>query len=56
MLAVVAFLEIILTFDSTNQIFLPVKGCLIFIKKGGEIRLLETLATDSPMAENGAKT
>jgi hypothetical protein len=23
-----------------------IKGCLVFIKKGGEIRLLETLATN----------
>jgi hypothetical protein len=29
----------------TNQIFLLVQECLVFIKKGGEIRLLETLAT-----------
>jgi hypothetical protein len=34
------------TFDPTNQIFLPFAGCLIFIKKGEEIRLCETLATN----------
>jgi hypothetical protein len=40
-----AFPKIISTFDPTNQIFLPLKGCLVFIKKGEEIRLCETLAT-----------
>jgi hypothetical protein len=32
------FYKFFFTFDPTNQIFLPV-GCLVFIKKGGEIRL-----------------
>jgi len=41
-----AFPKIISTFDPTNQIFLPLKGCLVFIKKGEEIRLCETLATN----------
>jgi hypothetical protein len=41
------FPEIILIFDPTNQIFLPI-GCLVFIKKGEEIRLCETLATKPP--------
>jgi hypothetical protein len=41
-----AFIKILHIFVATNQIFLPVKGCLIFIKKGGEIRLCETLATN----------
>jgi hypothetical protein len=40
------FSKIIYTFDPTNQIFLPLKGCLVFIKKGEEIRLCETLATN----------
>jgi hypothetical protein len=40
------FPKIIYTFDPTNQIFLPLKGCLVFIKKGEEIRLCETLATN----------
>ncbi len=31
-------MEFFFTFDPTNQIFLPI-GCLVFIKKGGEIRL-----------------
>jgi hypothetical protein len=44
------------TFTGTNQIFLPLKGCLIFIKKGEEIRLCETLATNPEIQENGAKT
>ena len=43
-----AFPEILFTFDPTNQIFLPLKGCLVFIKKGEEIRLDETLATNPP--------
>jgi hypothetical protein len=38
--------KILFTFDPTNQIFLPLKGCLVFIKKGEEIRLCETLATN----------
>jgi hypothetical protein len=42
------FQKIIFTFDPTNQIFLPLKGCLVFIKKGEEIRLCETLATNPP--------
>jgi hypothetical protein len=42
------FLKMIFNFDATNQIFLPYRGCLIFIKKGEEIRLCETLATNSP--------
>jgi hypothetical protein len=42
-----AFFKIIHIFDRTNQIFLPYRGCLIFIKKGEEIRLCETLATNS---------
>jgi len=29
---------------------------LVFIKKGGEIRLCETLATNPEFQENGAKT
>jgi hypothetical protein len=33
-----------------------IKGCLIFIKKGEEIRLRETLATNPEIQENGAKT
>jgi hypothetical protein len=40
------FFKIIFIFDPTNQIFLPLKGCLVFIKKGEEIRLCETLATN----------
>jgi hypothetical protein len=40
------FLKFLHIFDPTNQIFLPFKGCLIFIKKGGEIRLCEALATN----------
>ena len=48
MLSVFAFPKFFTIFVATNQIFLPCKGCLIFIKKGGEIRLLETLATISP--------
>jgi hypothetical protein len=43
-----AFSKIIPTFDPTNQIFLSFNGCLIFIKKGEEIRLCETLATKPP--------
>jgi hypothetical protein len=39
-------MKIIFIFDPTNQIFLPLKGCLVFIKKGEEIRLCETLATN----------
>jgi hypothetical protein len=50
------FLKILFTFDPTNQIFLPYAGCLIFIKKGEEIRLSETLATNLQLAGNGAKT
>jgi len=42
------FSKILFIFDPTNQIFLPLKGCLVFIKKGEEIRLCETLATNSP--------
>jgi hypothetical protein len=42
------FPKIIFTFDPTNQIFLPLKGRLVFIKKGEEIRLCETLATNPP--------
>jgi hypothetical protein len=38
--------KILFTFASTNQIFLPLAGCLVFIKKGEEIRLCETLATN----------
>ena len=34
-----AFSKIIFIFDPTNQIFLPLNGCLVFIKKGEEIRL-----------------
>jgi hypothetical protein len=49
------FPKIIPIFDPTNQIFLPV-GCLVFIKKGEEIRLCETLATNPAILENGAKT
>jgi hypothetical protein len=41
-----AFLKIIFIFAATNQIFFPLKECLVFIKKGGEIRLSETLATN----------
>jgi hypothetical protein len=51
-----AFPKIISIFDPTNQIFLPLKGCLVFIKKGEEIRLSETLATNPENRENGAKT
>jgi hypothetical protein len=50
------FPKILFTFDPTNQIFLPLKGCLVFIKKGEEIRLCETLATNPVVQENGAKT
>jgi len=32
------------------------KGCLVFIKKGEEIRLCDTLATNPEHLENGAKT
>jgi hypothetical protein len=42
------FQKILFTFDPTNQIFLPYAGCLVFIKKGEEIRLCETLATNPP--------
>jgi hypothetical protein len=42
------FLKILFTFEPTNQIFLPYTGCLVFIKKGEEIRLSETLATNPP--------
>ena len=49
------FQIIISIFDPTNQIFLP-EGCLVFIKKGEEIRLYETLATNPAILENGAKT
>jgi hypothetical protein len=41
----IAFFKILHIFAPTNQIFLLVQECLVFIKKGGEIRLLETLAT-----------
>jgi hypothetical protein len=50
------FPKILFTFDPTNQIFLPLKECLVFIKKGEEIRLCETLATNPVVQENGAKT
>jgi hypothetical protein len=42
------FPKILFTFDPTNQMFPPFAGCLVFIKKGEEIRLCETLATDLP--------
>ncbi len=38
--------KILFTFALTNQIFLPFLECLVFIKKGEEIRLCETLATN----------
>jgi hypothetical protein len=50
------FPKILFTFAITNQIFLPLAGCLVFIKKGEEIRLCETLATKPEVQENGAKT
>jgi len=53
---IIVFPKILFTFDPTNQIFLPLKGCLVFIKKGEEIRLCETLATNPLVQENGAKT
>jgi hypothetical protein len=45
------FKIIIFTFDPTNQIFLFYSGCLVFIKKGEEIRLSETLATNPQASE-----
>jgi hypothetical protein len=50
-----AFYKIIITFVPTNQIFFPLR-VFGFIKKGGEIRLEETLATNPLILENGAKT
>jgi len=41
-----AFLKIIHTFAAQIKYSFLLKGCLVFIKKGGEIRLLETLATN----------